>query len=121
MDFEVYKNKALRTADFKGLSLNSVEVQLMCGAIGMASETGEALDHIKKWAFQEHDLDEELLIEEAGDVLWYWAIFCDALQKLFDCSVSEITEYNIDKLLKRYPNGFEPDRSINREENHEQG
>lgn len=52
------------------------------------------------------------MFEELGDVLWYVA----ALATTCDLSLAEIAEFNIAKLKKRYPNGFEFEKSIHREE-----
>ena len=102
-----YQIAALRTAnsfDEDDLVLN--------GALGLSGETGEVADHIKKFRFQGHDLDKEYLAKELGDVCWYIAI----LAKGIGYDLATIMEMNIDKLKKRYPNGFEVSRSLNREE-----
>ena len=69
-------------------------------------------DHYKKYMHQGHDIDYNHMAEEAGDVLWYLAEIADAL----GVTLEDIARRNIDKLLKRYPDGFDPERSINREE-----
>ena len=61
---------------------------------------------------QGHDIDYDHMAEEAGDVMWYLAEIADAL----DVTLEEIARRNINKLRKRYPDGFDPERSINREE-----
>lgn len=81
-------------------------------ALGLAGEAGELVDHIKKILYQGHPLNKDLVIEEAGDVLWYIA----GILREFDISLSGTMEFNIEKLKKRYPNGFEVSRSINRKE-----
>lgn len=101
-----YQLKALRTAnttDKNDLLLN--------GVLGLAGETGEVADIIKKWKFQGHELDREKLIDELSDVCWYIAITCEAL----DVTLEDVMRHNITKLEKRYPNGFDADRSIHRE------
>ena len=45
-----------------------------------------------------------------GDLMWYFAMLCDYFNIKFD----DILNTNINKLRKRYPNGFETNRSINR-------
>ena len=57
-----------------------------------------------------HDLDREKLAKELGDVAWYLAETAYAL----DLSLEQILRGNLDKLQKRYPKGFDADRSINR-------
>lgn len=102
-----YQDKALRTAN--GLSNKEL---LVNGVMGMCGEAGECVDMVKKNLFQEHTLDREHMIKELGDVCWYVAITAKALGVTLD----DVYEQNIAKLEKRYPNGFEADRSINRQE-----
>lgn len=69
-------------------------------------------DILKKYFYQGHDLDKAKLIEELGDVCWYIAEIATGLGE----PLEEIMLANIAKLRRRYPDGFDPDRSINREE-----
>ena len=84
----------------------------MNGALGLAGEAGECADHVKKHLFQGHNLNCAHLAEEIGDVLWY----CAELAAGINRSLDEIAEQNIAKLRKRYPNGFDSERSIHRAE-----
>ncbi len=79
-------------------------------AMGLCGESGEVADHIKKWLFQNHKLNENKIIEEIGDVMWYVALMATAL----DIDLQTVLNTNIDKLRKRYPRGFEAERSMNR-------
>lgn len=81
------------------------------GALGMCGESGEVADIIKKHTFQGHDLKVDKIREEAGDVLWYIAIICEAL----GITIEDLMEDNIKKLSARYPGGFSVDKSVNRE------
>jgi NTP pyrophosphatase (non-canonical NTP hydrolase) len=85
--------------------------KLTLGALGLAGESGEVIDAIKKWLFAGHDLDALHLLEEVGDVLWYMALICSVFGWTFDDAI----KMNIEKLRKRYPNGFESERSVNRQ------
>jgi len=80
-------------------------------ALGLVGESGEVADLIKKVVAHGHPLDAEKLAQELGDVLWYLAVTADAL----GFSLDEIANRNITKLRARYPNGFSPGRSIDRE------
>jgi NTP pyrophosphatase (non-canonical NTP hydrolase) len=103
-----YQKAALRTASTlepKDLVLN--------GALGLTGESGEVADHIKKYLFQGHELKKEHLAKELGDICWYIAIMAEGL----GYDLESIMQMNIDKLRKRYPNGFEVERSLHREEN----
>ena len=82
------------------------------GLFGLAGEVGELHDHYKKHLFQMHDLDMEHMKKELGDVLWYVAEMACGL----GCTLSEIAQMNIDKLKTRYPDGFEADKSLHRQE-----
>lgn len=81
---------------------------------GLASESGEALDVLKKIKFQGKELDSTVrgqLISEAGDVLFYWTQLCMAL----GVDPLDVMEANVTKLSARYPGGvFSVDRSENR-------
>lgn len=86
--------------------------EIVNGCFGLAGESGETLDLIKKWIFHEKTLDKEHLKEELGDVMWYIAMICHG----FDFDLDEILELNIKKLKTRYPEGFEPQKANDRAE-----
>lgn len=100
-----FQNHALRTAG----SMDKMSM-LINGVMGLAGESGECIDLVKKLLFQEHRIDEQRLAKELGDVAWYLAVTAHAINYPLD----EIFQMNIDKLRKRYPNGFDPERSRNR-------
>ena len=85
---------------------------LINGVMGLCGESGEAIDIVKKWLAQGHELDKEKLAKELGDIAWYLAETATAL----DLSLEDVFEANIEKLKKRYPQGFDSQRSIYREE-----
>ncbi len=85
---------------------------LMNSVMGLCGESGEAIDLVKKHIFHGHPLNREKLIAELGDVAWYIAEAATAL----DVDLEEILQGNIDKLKKRYPEGFSVEKSINRVE-----
>ena len=109
-----YQRAALRTAPNMHFWFECEEdlAALLNGALGLCGEAGEVADLIKKAAFQGHELDEEKVIEELGDVAWYLAIASEAL----GVTLGEVLQKNVDKLAKRYPEGFDKASSINREE-----
>ena len=84
---------------------------LINGVMGLCGESGEAIDIVKKWLAQGHELDKEKLAKELGDIAWYLAKTATAL----DLNLEDIFAANIEKLKKRYPQGFDSDRSIHRE------
>ena len=85
---------------------------LINGVMGLCGESGEAIDIVKKHLAQGHDLDREALIKELGDVAWYLAETAYAL----DVSLDEVCSRNIEKLRRRFPEGFCKENSIRREE-----
>lgn len=84
---------------------------LINGVMGLCGESGEAIDIVKKWLAQGHALDKEKLAKELGDIAWYLAETAYALE----IPLEDILQANIDKLKKRYPEGFSSERSLNRE------
>tara|TARA_Y100001951_G_scaffold80132_1_gene68060 strand:- start:1157 stop:1558 length:402 start_codon:yes stop_codon:yes gene_type:complete len=90
--------------------------RLLTAAVGISAEGGEFMEIVKKMIFQgkppSQDNLEHLKIE-LGDVMWYVAQACMAL----DISLEDICDMNIDKLSKRYPDGtFSEYYSENRRE-----
>lgn len=81
---------------------------LINSVMGLCGESGEAIDIVKKWLAQGHELDKERLMKELGDIAWYLAEAATAL----DMPLEQILQANIDKLKKRYPDGFEVRRSL---------
>lgn len=106
-----YQEACMRTnSDYAGY-IDVEMAQLQNGLMGLNGEAGECIDILKKVLYQGHELDREHLAEELGDVLWYVAISADAL----GYSLEQIMIMNRDKLQKRYPDGFEVERSVNRD------
>jgi NTP pyrophosphatase (non-canonical NTP hydrolase) len=105
-DIDIYQQLALRTC-----STTDKDETLLQGLMGLCGEAGECMDIFKKCVFQGHTLDETHMAEELGDVAWYLAVAAHGV----GYSLSEIFEMNIEKLKQRYPNGFDAERSINRE------
>ena len=98
--------------DFLSLSDRLVELdgkganieRLLTAGVGINDEGGEFLEIIKKMIFQGKPYNEdnrEHLIIELGDIMWYVAQACVALNISFD----DVIARNVQKLLKRYPEG----------------
>ncbi len=83
---------------------------LINGVMGLCGESGEAIDIVKKHLAQGHELDKEKLAKELGDVAWYLAETATAI----GYDLEDIFQMNIDKLKKRYPEGFSVEKSVNR-------
>ncbi len=83
---------------------------LVNGVMGLCGESGECIDLVKKHLHQGHGLDKEALKKELGDVAWYLAETAWAL----DIPLEEVLRGNLEKLHRRYPGGFTPEKSIHR-------
>lgn len=81
------------------------------GLYGLAAETGEVCGIFQK-QLQGHPVDDEHVMKELGDVLWMVAEICTGLR----IDLDDVAALNISKLRARYPNGFDPDRSLHRKE-----
>lgn len=88
------------------------ERRLMVAALGLAGEAGEFANLVKKMTAHGHAFDPASLKDELGDVLWYLAEAATAS----GLDLNEVAQDNVDKLLKRYPEGFSQQSSINRED-----
>src|SRR5574344_2524345 len=104
MEINEYQSKAMRTLN---PALKEKDI-LLNGVMGLCGESGEAIDIVKKWLAQGHELDRAHLIKELGDVAWYLAEAATAL----DIPLEEIMNVNINKLKKRYPDGFDREKSL---------
>lgn len=95
MDFNEYQSLANRTL------YGSEQVLTNC-ALGLASETGEVLEVIQKYTFENHQLDRDELVKEMGDVLWYLS----QIAEWADISFDEVANTNIEMLKSRYPDSY---------------
>lgn len=109
MEMNEYQNHAMRTAS--GVTSATPHNLLLNGVMGLNGEAGECIDMVKKMLFQGHELDNEHLAKELGDCLWYIAVAARGI----GYDLTEIAQMNVDKLMQRYPNGFDADKSQHRE------
>lgn len=101
-----YQQAALRTAPGD----LPPERLLLNGLMGLNGEAGEAIDILKKHLFQGHELDTEHMAKELGDVAWYLAVSANAI----GYDLETIMQMNVDKLKARYPDGFDAEHSLHR-------
>ena len=117
MDFDRYTHfvdavTSTPSKDFKSLINRLGELdreganieRLTTAGVGINAEGGEFLEIIKKMVFQGKPWNEdnrEHLIIELGDIMWYVAQACMALEVSFD----DVIATNVKKLEKRYPEG----------------
>ena len=108
MKINEYQELAMRTLNPK---LSEKDV-LINAVMGLCGESGEAIDMVKKHLAQGHEFDKEKFAKELGDIAWYLAEAAYAI----GMSLEDILVGNIEKLKKRFPEGFNEQKSINREE-----
>jgi NTP pyrophosphatase (non-canonical NTP hydrolase) len=106
LTLDEYQNLAARTAGAGGNG-NS---RLIISALGLAGEAGEFANLVKKRTAHGHDISPEILADELGDVLWYISEAATAC----GLSLDALAQQNVEKLRKRYPEGFSEERSRNR-------
>ena len=103
-----YERAAARTVN---QSLTPEE-RLLDAAAGLAEEAGEVLGLVRKHAFMRHELDSTRLRTELGDALWCLTMVAAAL----GLSLDEVAAANLDKLRRRYPEGYSDNASAERAE-----
>lgn len=107
MNLNEYQRLAQRTAN-----TGRPSAKLENGILGLCGELGEIADIWKKYMYQGHEFDFDHAIREAGDILWYIAELAAGL----GCTLEDIAQINIDKLRTRYPDGFDAEKSMHRQE-----
>lgn len=119
--FDRYQEAAARTANhdhaaiIKRLQENPHFIELANYGLGVVSEAAEISDLIKKIVFHGHELDQaavDKILKECGDDIWYLS----NITRILKTKLSTVAGMNIEKLKKRYPDGFDQQKSINREE-----
>ncbi len=107
MTFTEYQTDARRTLTIDPNSSWPLAVM----ALGLAGESGEVIELVKKYVGHGHDLDRLKVQKELGDVLWY----VSAIATLLGIDLDTVADVNIAKLKARYPQGFSAEASKNRE------
>jgi len=94
LDFNEYQALANRT-------LYGNEQVLTNLSLGLASETGQVVDQVKKYTFHGERLNKDQLTKQMGDVLWYLS----QVAEWADIPKEEVAKQNITKLNHKYPSG----------------
>lgn len=108
MNFENYQYEAHKTSRF--FSEPNQRENMLMASLGLAGETGEIVDYIKKYVFHGHNIHVEKIKDELSDLLWYLA----EMASCFNLDLEDIADHNIVKLQNRYGNLFTEEKSINR-------
>ena len=106
IDASTYQKTAARTIN-KDLYPEEIEMHALHG---MAGEIGE-LHSLYQKAFQGHKFDEEHAKKELGDLLWFIAEYCTVM----NWDLADVMLTNLGKLAARFPDGFEAEKSLNRD------
>ena len=106
MTLDEYQQLAARTLS----PTQTPDERLANAALGLTGEAGEVAEHVKKHLFHATPLDRDAVVKELGDCLWYVAALAGAVGVTLD----EVGATNIEKLRRRYPEGFSPVRSRSR-------
>ena len=110
MTINEYQQEALRTEPKDRMTKTD---RMLNGLMGLNGEVGEAIDILKKHLFQGHELNKQHFAKELGDIAWYLAVSADAI----GYDLEKIFRMNVEKLRERYPDGFDAEKSINRNKN----
>ena len=105
VNMEWYQHMSSRTIPNKGLKQNVSNFGL-----GLAGESGEVIDILKKWLYHGHTLDVKKVEEELGDLMFYVVGLCT----LLGLTLEGVCTKNVVKLQKRYENGFSEEDSRRR-------
>lgn len=106
MDMHEYQQEASRTIpQDRWFNTNVANFSM-----GLSGEVGEVVDHLKKFLYHGHELDKKEVEKELGDILWYLS----SMATVMNMDLSQIAKNNINKLKKRYPDGFSEKDSVNR-------
>lgn len=110
------KNSVALEASLDKLRQQVIVPRMLTAAIGLASETGEFNEIVKKCMFQGKPMNEDTkyhMARELGDIIWYWIQACESI----NADPNEIIAMNVEKLKARYPGGeFDAYYSENRQE-----
>ena len=106
MTLAEYQGRAARTLN----TALSPDQRLLDASAGLVEEAGEVLGLVRKHLFMHHELDTARLTTELGDALWCLTAAAGAL----GISLDEVAAANLDKLRRRYPDGYTDQASVKR-------
>ena len=99
------KSEKLTLKEFQKLCLRTAgekkEESILNWGLGISGEAGDVASCIKKTFFHKNDQTAGIR-ENLGDTMWYVAMICNH----YGWDLEEVLAENVEKLRKRYPNGF---------------
>lgn len=99
------------------MTLTLDRINLIHGALGVAGESGELVDAVKKCAFYNRDIDRENVVEELGDLRFYMQLIMNTL----GVTDEEVEQHNRTKLAKRYEGLVYSDKAAEERKDKEEG
>jgi len=96
---EQFQNYRIFVENGVNLSEDTIRERLLLSMGGLGGESGEVVDELKKITMHRKEIDVTKMIDEMGDVLWYYVLLMNTLGVDFD----QIMEYNTKKLTARHP------------------
>lgn len=108
--FTFYQRLAAKTAKEHHSFDDPRHARIAVASMGIAGETGELIDALKKWVAHGHELNLSHVEKELGDILWYVAEIATVLE----LRLVEVADGNIEKLNKRYGDSFSEEKSRTR-------
>lgn len=108
LEFNAYQKAAMRTCN---IPYDQKYDMLLHATFGLTSEAGEVAGILQK-VYQGHAFDLDHIKKELGDCLWMIAEACESL----GFTMSDVATTNIEKLKARFPDGFDPEKSLHRSE-----
>jgi len=113
MTFDEYQKQAISTltADH---AYGDISAELMAQILGLVGESGEVAEKVKKLIRDKNGVisedDRAELIKELGDILWY----VNAVSHLLGSNITDVAQYNLDKVLSRKARGVTKGAGDNR-------
>jgi NTP pyrophosphatase (non-canonical NTP hydrolase) len=104
----------MTTSEYQEYVQSKINTPIECSLLGLAGETGELLDKIKKIKYHGHKVNADTwkdLALEAGDILFYLSDIC---HRYIGVELQTVMLWNKEKLDKRYKGKFSQEESINR-------
>lgn len=104
----IEKAKRIEVPKYRFQKTGDITPRLEHAILGIASESSEITEALKRSKIYGAKLDKVRLIENLGDLFWYIALLCDELKVSFE----EVWSKNIKKLKLRYPEKYTDERAI---------
>jgi NTP pyrophosphatase (non-canonical NTP hydrolase) len=108
--FTFYQRLAAQTAKEHHSFDDPRHARIAVASMGLAGETGELIDQLKKWVAHGHELNLSSVEKELGDILWY----VSEIATVLELRLAGVAEGNIQKLQERYGDKFSEEKSRNR-------